>query len=910
MDHYERVKRYKAVYDGPPRAVPDGDVDVSGNGRWRIWQYTGTKTDAPVLGNGDMLAAFAGPCEYPQFWVTANDFWQMESNPNWVFFHDNSTAAMEPAVTLGGPRPVGRLVFSIPELKGAACRIEQQLGDAVTVAHYDLGTEGKLTIRSMVAATENLLLVRFHSELADPVRIQALFRFPDEPGMGCEKGVDLSGKNESGTDLRGTAVGMMCGRTIEEQKTVGGILSGFRAFEEQVDVPVKSGFGGAFHCPEDREDGNKSSVWSGNAGVGKSCALSRNSDADKWCASSVKANDDEPGVRNTNSNQEDTASLVLRPGESADYVFVLRTWNKVSRPVEMAASRAEWITCREISELRELHRSWWRDFWNVSGICLDDPMMEQRYYLSQYVMASLSRDPDYPPGILGVCTFDRPAWNGNYKINYNHQSAYLGLLASGHFPQADPHDAPYFAMMDIGREMSHRLYQHGGTCLPLGLGPKGMVSEALLLHMKSQAVHGATNMIMRYSLTLDRDYGRKIYPFLQSLADFWEADLIQKDGYLHIRDDSMHERTEDDVRKNGESMDPVNSLGYLKCLFRFLPVISRDLGLDEERRSHWEDIADHLAPYPMGTLEDIRENPTLWAEAEVPLGELVPEEWMKKPVFFDEGKGGKWSYHFPGNIMQIYPAGAIGLGSDPDLLQTGWNTVHVHSIIENQMAEYRKTHDTGADDLDNEQGDSDPHYRKAGAWNATNLSCLFFPAAVRVGYDPEVIWRELEERIVHRGLPNGYINRNPHGIENLSTVPNTLQEMMLLSHEGILRIFRVWPVKSHPNASFERLWAYGAFQVSASLEAGIVGTIQILSRAGRELVLENPWPGEEAEIVHLQTGRREVSGGEYLRAETFPGERLEIRRIKPCYSQFAKGKRTVKSFPYIVGGNSNLNGDG
>ena len=196
-----------------------------------------------------------------------------------------------------------------------------------------------------------------------------------------------------------------------------------------------------------------------------------------------------------------------------------------------------------------------------------------------------------------------------------------------------------------------------------------------------------------------------------------------------------------------------------------------------------------------------------------------------------------------------------------------------------------------------------------------------------MGYDPEVIWRELEERIVHRGLPNGYINRNPHGIENLSTVPNTLQEMMLLSHEGILRIFRVWPVKSHPNASFERLWAYGAFQVSASLEAGIVGTIQILSRAGRELVLENPWPGEEAEIVHLQTGRREVSGGEYLRAETFPGERLEIRRWRPgiegvyrlrrstllirdktCYSQF-EGKWTVKLRRHRWG-NSNLNGDG
>ena len=859
MDHYERVRRYKAVYDGPPRAVPDGDVDVSGNGRWRIWQYTGTKTDAPVLGNGDMLAAFAGPCEYPQFWVTTNDFWQMESNPNWVFFHDNSTAALEPAVTLGGPRPVGRLVFSIPDLKGAACRIEQELADAVTEAHYECGTKGKLTIQSMVAATENVLLVRFHSEVAEPVRIQAFFRFPDEPGMGCEKGVDLSGRNESGTDLRGTAVGMMCGKTMEEQKTVDGVLSGFRAFEEQVDVPVKAGFGGAFHRPEDHGDGNKAYTLSGDA------------DPDKFYAR---------GMRGEAENREESASLVLGPGESADYVFVLRTWNKVSRPVEMAASRAEWITNREISELMDLHRSWWRDFWNVSGICLDDPLMEQRYYLSQYVMASLSRDPDYPPGILGVCTFDRPAWNGNYKINYNHQSAYLGLLASGHFPQADPHDAPYFAMMDIGREMSRRLYHHEGTCLPLGLGPKGMVSEALLLHMKSQAVHGATNMIMRYSLTLDRDYGRKIYPFLQSLADFWEGDLIQENGCWHILDDSMHERTEDDVRKNGESMDPVNSLGYLKCLFHFLPVISRDLGLDEDRRSHWEEIADHLAPYPVGTLEDIRENPTLWAEAEVPLGELVPAEWMKKTFFFDECKGVKWSYHFPGNIMQIYPAGAIGLGSDPDLLQTGWNTVHVHSIIENQMAEYRKTHDTGADDLDNEQGDSDPHYRKAGAWNATNLSCLFFPAAVRVGYDPEVIWKELEERIRHRGLPNGYINRNPHGIENLSTVPNTLQEMMLLSHEGILRVFRVWPVKSHPDASFERLWAYGAFQVSASLVAGTVETIRILSHAGRELVLENPWAGKEAEVLHVQTGCREITGGEYVRTKTFPGEKLEIRRAR------------------------------
>ena len=117
-------------------------------------------------------------------------------------------------------------------------------------------------------------------------------------------------------------------------------------------------------------------------------------------------------------------------------------------------------------------------------------MIEQRYYLSKYMLASVSRDPEYPPNILGISTFDRPAWNGNYKINYNHQSPYLNLMVSGHFQQSDPHDAPYLKLMEISDEMCKRLLHHEGLYYPLGLGPHGLVSEALLLHMKSPAIHG------------------------------------------------------------------------------------------------------------------------------------------------------------------------------------------------------------------------------------------------------------------------------------------------------------------------------------------------------------------------------------------------------------------------------------
>ena len=145
------------------------------------------------------------------------------------------------------------------------------------------------------------------------------------------------------------------------------------------------------------------------------------------------------------------------------------------------------MTEETVEILRNQHLSWWKKFWSVSEIILDDPIIEQRYYLSKYMLASLSQDPEYPPNILGISTFDRPAWNGNYKINYNHQSPYLNLMVSGHFRQSDPHDSPYLKLMDISTEMSERLVNHQGLYYPLGLGPHGVVSEALLLHMKSPA---------------------------------------------------------------------------------------------------------------------------------------------------------------------------------------------------------------------------------------------------------------------------------------------------------------------------------------------------------------------------------------------------------------------------------------
>jgi hypothetical protein len=84
--------------------------------------------------------------------------------------------------------------------------------------------------------------------------------------------------------------------------------------------------------------------------------------------------------------------------------------------------------------------------------------------------------------------------------------------------------------------------------------------------------------------------------------------------------------------------------------------------------------------------------------------------------------------------------------------------------------------------------------------------------------------------------------------------------MMLLSHENILRFFRVWPRKSAPNARFENLWAYGAFKVSSSLKAGHVEYVKIVSEKGSDLTFENPWPGKTIKVSSSAAAPRSLAG--------------------------------------------------
>lgn len=794
------VAKHKAVFTKPPQQIPSR-------------MHPG---DAPILGNGDLVTAFAGKPEYPQFWLTANDFWEFRS-PD-----------------LGGaPKSLGRLVFETPSMADASYRVEQDFATATTTGRFEKDGQA-LVLRAWVAATENLLLVECSAE-KNPLEVRLSFHFPGDESLGADK-VDSSNPpnvyKRSATDPA----------PVEETGWTHDVLWVQRTFDKSVFQPTR-------------------------------LALAAR-------ALDVPVSD---------------GKFTVNPGKPVVVVIALRSWFKTTQPLENARRRVQRFTADDAGLVRQMHLRWWRKYWDKGAVTLGDSQLEMSYYRSLYHIASVSRDPDFPTYFDGVVTTDNPLWFSDYKIDYNHQQTYLGWATSGRFEQADPYVSPLLAQAEIadkadpkkwpilslhqsfenisktpGRLENHPRYftqYPAGWRMAIGIGPKGHVTCSGDYCMKSHTALAVMPVADRWYRTYDDVYAAKVYPFVRGVARFFEHDLVLENGRYVLLDDAFEE---DGFFNDTPCRNNIAGLATIRATLKLALDMSASLGFDAELRPKWREILDKLSPYPIKPVNQIMwrrlirhptaENPQL---AAVPLGPMVPPELGgDRKVFCSEEVGNEWFGNWAGSLYAAYPCGNVGLDSDPQLLEAAHNTIALRSFMESADGRKWKIDHNIPVGLCG-----------GGAWEDCNGGPLFLGGAIRVGYDPEIIWEKFAD-IAKRARPNGCLwPCNYQGVEAWMFVPNTLQEMMLQSHENVLRFFRCWPKKSEPTASFRDLWAYGAFRCSAALKDGVVADVRIVSEKGRPCVVENPWPGKK--VMMTRNGRSaETLTGDRLKFETTPAETI------------------------------------
>lgn len=658
------------------------------------------------------------------------------------------------------PLVLGKIELDIPQLKNASYLVEQHLYDAVSIARF---TKGDLSVsyKAFVPATEDMLIVELSME-----------------GNGSIEGtcnMSLAGEEEQ---VYNPPRERIFPDVRENEIKSNGVQYLSRAFEDSVDIPTKG-------------------------------------------AMALRVSDSSNG------------KFVLEPGKTVRLVCAFSSNFKSDDCVAAVIKKVEDSTPEQLAEVEKNHKQWWRDYWCKSYISIPDSVIEKQYYLSLYGMGACSRDIDFPPSIFGSwITKERPFWNGDYHLNYNHMAPYYALYSANRIEQADPYYMPLLASVERGNYYSEKVTGiPGGILLPVGAGPLGIETtrrtpfmdtyfkewiesgniedEGMFWGQKSNSAYAVVNMSMQFYHTWDKEYTRKVYPFVKGVATFWENYLTREGDRYVIYNDAIHEGTVG-------TMNPILSLGLVRLVMQTVSDMSVLLGVDDDKRTQWAFIHEHLSDYPL-------------------------QERNGKTVFRYTERGTDWWEGNTLGVQHIYPAGQIGLNSDPKLLEIAYNTV---------------------DEMQR--------------WLDSNGSNSFFPAAVRVGYNPDSILVHLNAYSKHT-YSNGFQLNNPHGIENWSTVPNTINEMLCMGHQDIVRVFPVWPREK--DASFYQIRVEGAFLVSGELKGGVVTSLTLFSEKGRDLTLQNPWKGKKVQVTDKVAGRK-VMDGDFIKMKTEAGQTYQFAMVE------------------------------
>jgi hypothetical protein len=561
-------------------------------------------------------------------------------------------------------------------------------------------------------------------------------------------------------------------------------------------------------------------------------------------------------MKTLNGTMSKNKLLTLLPGKKI--IVALTLYTNFDRPdwKGSAINETASLTISHINKIKQGHEKWWKDFWLRSIIRIGDPYLEKYYFASQYLFACATRGDKFVPGIWGpFITQDSTAWGGDYHLNYNYQAPFWAAYSSNYIDLIDNYDQPLLDYMQKGKWHAQDLLNVRGIYYPVGIGPKGLATTRWpltpeemekrygtrentidhgykFLGQKINAVFGAANMFMRFYSTYDSNYALRIYPYLLECVNFWEDYLKFEDGRYVIYMDHFNEvmprlNNTGNWRDRLGDFNSTLSLGLVKMLFKGIIDVGKYLNRDADRQEKWKYILSHLSSFPVGEIN------------------------------------GRQS-------LKSVERNAAGAGR-----VSGLNRVSIHGLILPGGVAGTKTDSAFNKILLSDVAHWKDRERNSGDWGNTfgNGIETCFPGAVRVGYDPDTILRKLKDRIAVQSLPNLWITQSGGGTETLAAVPLTINEMLLQSYEGVVRIFPNW--NHTKDASFDQLRAYGAFVVSSNLKNGKVEFVKLLSEKGRSCILENPWPGKSIQLI--RNGRKaEIMNGDILHFQTRKNELIYL----------------------------------
>ncbi|MHC4367633.1 MAG: glycosyl hydrolase family 95 catalytic domain-containing protein [Planctomycetota bacterium] len=517
-------------------------------------------------------------------------------------------------------------------------------------------------------------------------------------------------------------------------------------------------------------------------------------------------------------------------------VWSVATSNESEEPLEAARGNCAKALDAGFDQLQGAHRTWWDSYWARSSVRVPNAIIERQWYLEMYKFGAAARADTPPITLQGPWTADNmkiPPWKGDYHHDLNTELSYWPAYSGNQLDGAAGFVNWLWDTRDTAKAWTKRFFDLPGLNVPMtaDLNQEQIGGWHQYTHSATTAAWLAHHFYLHWRYSMDRDFLRdRAYPWLRETSVFLEA-VTEKgpDGKRTLPLSSSPEINDDRLDAWFPTITNYD-LALIRWTFETTTELAHELGKTDDARRWWALLA------------------------EIP--EFAIDEQSKKLLVAKDYPLAASHRHFS-HLMAIHPLGIIRWENGPE----------DQAIIKASLA-----------DLE-EKGTS--------WWTGYSFSWLANLAArARDGKRAEKALELFSTSFCLRSSFHCNGDQSGRGYSNFRYRPFTLegnfaaaaglQEMLLQSHSGTIRVFPAIP-PGWKDVSFNTLRAEGAFLVSATRVNGATERIEVKSEKGGPCRIENPFgrAGYDTEGV----GRNNFhSGGPDFVVITRPGQKMTFFR--------------------------------
>ncbi len=493
--------------------------------------------------------------------------------------------------------------------------------------------------------------------------------------------------------------------------------------------------------------------------------------------------------------------------------------------------------------------STWQNYWEKSGVAIDDEILERTWYHNLYFLRCSLRPGATCPGLFANWSYRNigTAWHGDYHMNYNTQQPFWVTFSSNH---TDLH-LPYVDMVEnillpVSRKWAREYYNMRGAFFPHSAYPVKMTMMPYPLPHWGWEVFetpwSVQSLWWHYIYTMDETFLKE-----RAFGTIKEAVLFlvdyMKRPEAHGKqwgDDKYHIFPSIPPELYGlqpgfdKNYDTIADLTLTRFVFNAFLESCRILGCERSEKELIGDIEDILKHFPE------------YPKAQSSHGEVFVSV---------EGEDPGIVYNVPASLMTVFPGEHHGIHSSPEIYEVAKNT-------------YRTQQNEGGNDI---------VFLNVQAARLGLLNLEKFKRQIEYCLLPNGTCTDKVLQIHGRytnNTPFDFMERMGIWFENFS-LPLVINECMLQSYNGELRFFPNWP--DNRDAEFRSLRAVGAFLVSSKLRDGKVRWIEVLSEVGGNLNIISPW---ESDAICTTAASEKTLPGRKFTIKTRPGEIILLRPAK------------------------------